>query len=63
MKMLRLTVKTNYFKMKQMIFQAYLLYMKDVAKLLGADEIETEKQMFEALQFEINMANISLPRY
>ena len=36
--------------------------MKDVAKLLGADETEAAKQMLETLNFEMNLANISLPR-
>jgi hypothetical protein len=36
--------------------------MKDVAFLLGANETETEKQMLETLMFEIELANISLPR-
>ena len=42
--------------------QAYFTYMKDVAFLLGADEVETEKQMLETLKFEMKLANISLPR-
>ena len=45
------------------MLQAYLTYMTDVAKLLGANETETEEQMVETLQFEIKLANISIPRY
>ena len=36
--------------------------MKDVAILFGADEDEAEKQMAEVLEFEMQLANISLPR-
>ena len=36
--------------------------MKDVAKLLGADEKKAEKEMIDALTFEIDLANMSLPR-
>jgi hypothetical protein len=36
--------------------------MKDVALLLGADKDQTEKQMLDVLQFEIKLANISIPR-
>ena len=36
--------------------------MTDVAQLLGADQTEAEIQMLETLQFEIELANISLPR-
>ena len=36
--------------------------MKDVAILLGANKDETEKQMAEVLEFEMQLANISLPR-
>jgi len=42
--------------------QAYLAYMKDVAKLLGADEKKAEKEMLDVLTFEIVIANMSLPR-
>ena len=36
--------------------------MKDVAIFLGADETLAAKQMLETLIFEIDLANISLPR-
>ena len=36
--------------------------MKDVAILLGADKDEAEDQMKKVLEFEIQVANISLPR-
>ena len=36
--------------------------MKDVAKLLGADEKKAKKEMLDALTFEIDLANMSLPR-
>ena len=36
--------------------------MKDVAILLGADKDEADDQMKKVLEFEIKVANISLPR-
>jgi hypothetical protein len=36
--------------------------MKDIAMLLGADEAETEKQMLDTIKFELELANISIPR-
>jgi len=42
--------------------QAYFTFMKDVAILLGADKDEAEDQMKKVLEFEIQVANISLPR-
>ena len=36
--------------------------MKDVAILLGANKDEAEDQMKKVLEFEIQVANISLPR-
>ena len=36
--------------------------MKDVAILLGANKDEADKQMAEVLEFEMQLANISLPR-
>jgi len=41
---------------------AYFNYMKDVAILLGADKATSDKQMLETLKFEIQLANMSLPR-
>ena len=42
--------------------QAYFTYMKDVAILLGASQDQAEQQMLEVIKFEIDVANISLPR-
>ena len=42
--------------------QAYFTYMKDVAMLLGASQDQAEKEMLEVIKFEIDVANISLPR-
>jgi len=42
--------------------QAYKTYMLDVATLLGADPEIAARDMTEVLQFEIALANISLPR-
>ena len=36
--------------------------MKDVAILMGAEKDEAEDQMKKVLEFEIKVANISLPR-
>ena len=36
--------------------------MTDVAQLLGADQTEAEIQMLETLQFEIELANISVTK-
>ena len=37
-------------------------YMVDVAKFLGADETLARSEMLEVLKFEMQLANISLPR-
>jgi len=42
--------------------KAYFTYMKDVSILLGADETRAEIEMLETLEFEMKLANISLPR-
>ena len=40
----------------------YFEYMHDVAVVLGADKVKAKEQMLEALNFEMKIANISLPR-
>ena len=60
--MYRLVMNIYQLKLLTLSNQAYFTYMKDVALLLGADEVELEKQMLETLQFEIELDNISLPR-
>ena len=42
--------------------QAYFDYMKDVALLLGAEKSSVDTEMLEVMKFEIQIANISLPR-
>ncbi|TRY73034.1 hypothetical protein TCAL_01898 [Tigriopus californicus] len=42
--------------------QAYLHYMIDVATFLGADPSTVAQEMKEVLEFEIMLANFSLPR-
>ena len=42
--------------------QAYLTFMKEISILLGANPESAEKEMLEALKFEIEIANIKLPR-
>jgi len=42
--------------------QAYFEYMLDVAMLLGGEEDRVRKEMGDLLEFEIQLANISLPR-
>ena len=42
--------------------QAYFTYMKDVAMLLGAAQDQADTEMLEVIKFEMNVANISLPR-
>ena len=42
--------------------QAYLEYMIDVATFLGADPARAAKEMREILEFEMKLANFSLPR-
>ena len=37
-------------------------FPQDVAQLLGASPADAEVQMVETLKFEIQLANISLPR-
>jgi membrane metallo-endopeptidase-like protein 1 len=47
----------NYFNCK-----AYLDYMVDVATFLGAEPNFARTDMLDVLQFEMQLANISLPR-
>ena len=42
--------------------QAYFTYMKDISLLMGATAENIEQEMLEVLMFEIEIANISLPR-
>lgn len=39
---------------------AYLRYMINVAKILGADEVTAERDMTDVLRFEEKLANVSL---
>lgn len=41
------------------LVQAYYSYMVDMAVLFGADKLEAEKELKEALFFEIKLANVS----
>ena len=41
---------------------AYLSYMVDIAIMLGADRQQAEVEMLEVVQFEMELANISLSR-
>ena len=41
---------------------AYLSYMVDIATMLGADRQQAELEMLEVVQFEMELANISLSR-
>ncbi|XP_038216679.1 neprilysin-2 [Zerene cesonia] len=46
---------------KDKLVQAYYEYMVDIAALLGADRARAEVELKDSLQFEIKLANISLP--
>ena len=39
--------------------QAYFSYMVDVAVILGANKEQAEKELFDVLKFEIEMAKVS----
>ncbi|KZC07350.1 Membrane metallo-endopeptidase-like 1 [Dufourea novaeangliae] len=43
------------------IVQAYYSYMVDIAGILGANKTLAETELKESLEFEMNLANISLP--
>lgn len=43
------------------IVKGYYKYMVDVAVTLGADKARAERELKESLEFEIKLANISLP--
>ncbi|VVD05133.1 neprilysin-2 [Leptidea sinapis] len=43
------------------LVQAYYEYMVDIAILLGADRARAEVELKDSLQFEMKLANISLP--
>ena len=48
--------------MQSSLPQAYLRYMVDVAVLLGAEPDFAEREMRAVLDFEIQLANFSIPR-
>ena len=48
--------------LQDMEVAAYLAYMIDITTMLGADRQQAELEMLEVLQFEIQLANISLAR-
>ncbi|KAK3104558.1 hypothetical protein FSP39_004964 [Pinctada imbricata] len=41
--------------------RSYLKYMKDIAVLLGADELRARKEMEDVLKFETMLANVTTP--
>ncbi|XP_026670737.1 neprilysin-2 isoform X1 [Ceratina calcarata] len=43
------------------IVQAYYNYMVDIAVILGANKTDAMSELKESLEFEMNLANISLP--
>ncbi|XP_076162841.1 M13 family metallopeptidase neprilysin 2 isoform X3 [Ptiloglossa arizonensis] len=43
------------------IVQAYYSYMVDIAAILGADKTRAKTELKESLEFEMELANISLP--
>ncbi|XP_055324267.1 neprilysin-2-like [Sitodiplosis mosellana] len=43
------------------IVKAYYEYMVDIAVIYGADRNRAERELMESLQFEMKLANISLP--
>lgn len=47
--------------MDNKLVKAYYSYMVDIATLFGADHARAEKELMESLQFEMSLANISLP--
>ena len=55
--------KFKLYEFSKYTVQAYFDYMLDVANLMGADPELAAKEMKEVLNFEIQLANISLPRY
>ncbi|XP_061728469.1 neprilysin-2-like [Cydia pomonella] len=40
----------------------YYQYMVDIAVILGVERDQAEKELMESLEFEINLANITLPK-
>ncbi|XP_014207873.1 neprilysin-2-like [Copidosoma floridanum] len=47
--------------LRDKIVKAYFNYMVDIAQILGADRDYAAEQLKESLEFEIKLANISLP--
>ncbi|XP_014207875.1 neprilysin-2-like [Copidosoma floridanum] len=47
--------------LRDRIVKAYFNYMVDIAQILGADRDYAAEQLKESLEFEIKLANISLP--
>lgn len=47
--------------MNEKIVSAYYKYMVDIAVLFGAERSRAEKELRESLEFEITLANVSLP--
>ncbi|EDW13650.2 neprilysin-2 isoform X3 [Drosophila mojavensis] len=47
--------------MNETLVQAYYDYMVDIAVLFGADKAQAKEQLLQSLEFEMALANISLP--
>lgn len=49
--------------MNETVVKAYYEYMVDTALLLGSEKSRAEKEMMDALQFEIALANVIRMKY
>lgn len=49
--------------MNETVVKAYYQYMVDTAVLFGAEKTRAEKEMMDALQFEIALANVIRMKY